>query len=86
MDNRISVEMIAEFKKNDKPRPLRFRFAQAEEEAVTVNVDRIVSAEIAGKRDDPTFIYRCESMVGGVLVNYELDFQLRQQEWRLRMN
>ncbi len=78
------VEMIAWFTGDSWPRPLRFRRTRGEEEpARVVRVDRISQVTEEKKAGIRSLVYRCQSLVEGREVVYELQYLPEDCRWRL---
>ena len=77
------VDAIAVFKESKYPMPYRFRFAETDGSVEDVIVDRIYSIDerkIAGTR---AYVYRCQSIIGGVERIYELKYLIEEAKWQL---
>lgn len=76
------VEMLAQFSAEGLPRPVRFRFWEADN-CRTVRVDHIVCQQeerLAGNR---MFVYECQSEMHGVGRLYELKYEVGTCKWFL---
>lgn len=85
MSRFLDVDVVALFAKDKRPVPLRFRYEDEKGEVAVVKVGRVISVEgDLSDRRDPMFIYRCESVVDGVLREYELGYRVTRNEWYLK--
>jgi hypothetical protein len=73
-----NVEMIAWFDQAGTPRPVRFRHRG---EVIPVeNIQEIREEKLAGQR---TKLYRCQSIIRGMLKCYELKYEIASCQWFL---
>ena len=64
------------------PLPKRIRVLE-EAEPVTVNIDKIITAEESRICGVPTIVYLCQSEIDGVAKRYELKYEIGAYRWRL---
>lgn len=87
MSDFIDAEVITVFEKGKKyPRPIRFRFAETEEDTIVVNVDRISQFDVRHPQSDPVCVYKCESVIDNILCRYELNYRQMSNAWHIRIN
>lgn len=76
------VEMVARFSSDGTPRPVKYQVT-FEGEPVVVKVDQILSKteeKLAGNR---MLLFRCQSLVNGLLKIFELKYELNTCTWFL---
>ena len=78
----MPVEMIAHHTKEGGVRPIRFRFME-EEAYVTVQVKRVITSAKERINGRHTLVFRCESVIQGVLRQYELKYEVEAMKWYL---
>ncbi|MCX7745975.1 MAG: hypothetical protein N2645_03645 [Clostridia bacterium] len=77
------VEMIAWFTRDGVPNPLKYKLQNENKENVTISVQRIIlrqEEKLAGNR---MFIFRCQSIIGGVERIFELKYEINTCKWFL---
>lgn len=77
------IEMIAWFKEDNYPIPLRYRITSEDMSNVVIKVDRILFKEeekLAGNR---MILYRCESIVNQTQRIFELKYEISTCKWYL---
>jgi hypothetical protein len=76
------VEMVARFSENGIPRPVKCK-ATFEDVPVVINIDQILlktEEKLAGNR---MIIFRCQSVIDGLLKVFELKYELNTCKWFL---
>lgn len=76
------VEMIARFSEDGIPRPVKYKVS-FEGIPVIVNIDQILlktEEKLAGNR---MLIFRCQSVIDGLLKVFELKYELNTCKWFL---
>lgn len=77
------IEMIAWFKKDGLPTPMKFKMMDEENCDIAVKVDKILVREeekLAGNR---MLVYKCQSMMNDVERLYELKYEINTCKWFL---
>jgi len=64
------------------PLPKRIRLLE-DAEPVTVNIDKIITAEELRICGVPTIVYLCQSEIDGIAKRYELKYEIGAYRWRL---
>lgn len=76
------IEIIAWFTSEGVPRPLKFRIFYNDSTTV-IKVDKVVfktEEKIAGNK---MLIFRCQSVIGGILRDFELKYEYATCRWFL---
>lgn len=76
------VEMVARFSENGIPRPVKYKVT-LEEGPVVVKIDQVLlktEEKLAGNR---MIIFRCQSIINGLLKVFELKYELNTCIWFL---
>lgn len=77
------IKMIAWFAEDGIMTPMKFQMEADDKQYVTIKVDTVSERseeKLAGNR---MFIYRCQSLVDGILKQYELKFEINHCQWYL---
>jgi len=77
------IEMIAWFKEDKYPIPLRYRITAEDMTKVVVKIDRILFKEeekLAGNR---MVVYKCEATINRVRRIFELKYEIETCRWYL---
>ena len=77
------VDMIAVFMRGEDPRPKRFRFRDHDDTERIINVQKIISITEDSFRNDPTFIYECQSKIGTTEKRLALKYHINNAKWEL---
>ena len=64
------------------PLPKRIRLLE-DSAPVTVNIDKIITAEESRICGVPTIVYLCQSEIDGIARRYELKYEIGAYRWRL---
>ncbi|MGE4273789.1 MAG: hypothetical protein ACRKFN_08815 [Desulfitobacterium sp.] len=76
------IEMVARFNEQGIPRPVKFK-ARFEGVPVVISIDKIIlktEEKLAGNR---MIIFRCQSVINGLLKVFELKYELNTCKWFL---
>lgn len=76
------VEMVARFSQDGTPRPVKYQVT-FEGEPVVIQVDQILfksEEKLAGNR---MLVFRCQSLINGLLKIFELKYELNTCRWFL---
>lgn len=80
------IEMIARYDIRGVPSPYRFRMITEDESRKVIQVNRIIYQERV-KELFPSkqycYIFLCSSVDGGLMIEYELKFQIETCKWVL---
>jgi hypothetical protein len=76
------VEMIAVHAKEGGLRPYRFRYLEGEGH-VTIQVKRVVTTTREKINGRHTLVFRCESVIRGMMRPYELKYDVEAMQWYL---
>ena len=74
------VDMIATFAKDGTPRPLRLRIEEGDE-AVVINVDKILSKTHQKFGQYTNIIFQCQGVINGRRRIFELKFDRGACRW-----
>jgi len=74
--------MIASFDGKGNPRPVRFRI-EDREESITLNIKNVISKKTFRTGDSLAISFFCQSEIGGLLMQYELVFFIKDHRWVL---
>lgn len=79
--------MIAAFLQGNSPdgypRPLRFRLENDDKSFSVVKVDRIIQKSMEKLAGNNMMVFRCQSMINGQEMLYELKYEIRTCKWIL---
>lgn len=76
------IEMVARFSQDGTPRPVKYQ-ATFEGKPVVICIDQILlktEEKIAGNR---MLVFRCQSLINGLLKIFELKYELNTCRWFL---
>jgi len=76
------IEMVARFNEEGIPRPVKFK-ARFEDIPVVIVIDKILLKSEEKLAGNPMLIFRCQSIIDGVLKVYELKYELHTCKWFL---
>jgi len=76
------IDMIARFTAKGQPRPVKFRIEQ-EHILTEIKVDQILAQEEEKLVGNRMLVFRCQSMVKGVEILYELKYEVATCKWFL---
>lgn len=76
------IEVIAWFKTDGVPKPLRFRINDNDSKIV-IKVDRIVQTDTEKLAGNQMIVFRCQSLINDVTKVYELKYELKTCKWIL---
>lgn len=76
------IEMVARFNKHGLPRPVKFK-ALFEDIPLVISVDQIILKSEEKLAGNPMLIFRCQSVINGLLKIYELKYELSTCKWFL---
>jgi hypothetical protein len=74
--------MIAVFDNTGAINPLRFKIC-SDVESIVVKIDKVITvspSRIAGKE---TLVYLCQSVIRGVVTQYEIKYSIGEHRWEL---
>jgi len=77
------IEMIAWFTEEGTPRPLRYKITAEDNSASVIKVDKVIfkmEEKLAGNK---MIIFRCQSLINGLLRDFELKYELATCKWFL---
>ncbi len=77
------IEMIAWFKIEGTPRPVRCRLIKEDETAQVIKIDHILSIERERRAGNPMIVYTCQSLIGNEQRVYELKYEIASCTWYL---
>jgi len=77
------VEVIVSCTKKDIRRPLYLRIALNDENLKTINVDKVLTKGNEKIKNNNGISYRCNSLIEGSVLFYELKFELSSSRWKL---
>ena len=78
-----NIEVIAWFKYNEHPVPIKFRLENKEGENIVISINRIIFSgeeKLAGNR---MIVYRCSSVISNIERVYELKYEVDSCNWYL---
>lgn len=76
------VEMVARFSQEGSPRPVKYKIT-FEGEPIVITIDKVLlktEEKLAGNR---MLLFRCQSLVNGLLKVFELKYELNTCKWFL---
>ncbi|MEQ8156129.1 MAG: hypothetical protein ABRQ25_14785 [Clostridiaceae bacterium] len=77
------IEMIAWFKNDGTPKPLRFRMKNEDDTFSVIKVDRVIYNETEKLAGNPMILFMCQSLVNNIDVVYELKYEIKTCKWML---
>jgi hypothetical protein len=75
------VECIALFSPEGKPKPMRIRYAEKEENKV-IEITKVVTAE-HNNLHESTWSFKCETIEEGRIIPFKLKFNIQKCTWYL---
>ena len=76
------VEMVARFSQEGSPHPVKYKVT-FEGEPIVITIDKVLlktEEKLAGNR---MLLFRCQSLVNGLLKVFELKYELNTCKWFL---
>ena len=80
---RTTVDMIAVFRGDEIPEPIRFRYTTPAGKEQVVKVGKVIDLSIKKWGQTKDITYTCSSIVGRRLLQYELKYIGRDVRWEL---
>lgn len=77
------IYMIDVFNKEGVPTPKKFTIESKNGEDVSVRVDQVLNRHLEKLADNHMLVFKCQSMLNGKEVYYDLKFGLDSMEWML---
>lgn len=77
------IEVIAYFKDEKPPKPIRFRIEGKDGFLKVVDVDLVLNIEEDRRAGNMVLIYDCQGMVGGRQVPFQLFYESKDYSWFL---
>ncbi|HHY14300.1 MAG TPA: hypothetical protein GX526_06660 [Thermoanaerobacterales bacterium] len=77
------IEMIAYFKEEGIPKPIRFRTSSANGLHRVIKVDKIITKTQEKLAGNNMYVFRCQSCINGMEKMYELKYELSTCKWFL---
>lgn len=78
-----SIEMIAWFREDGTPKPLRFRIRNNDDSKTIIKVDKVIYTDTEKLAGNPMLIFRCQSIINNVDKVYELKYEIKSCQWIL---
>ena len=70
------IEMIAYFKEEGIPKPVRFRTSSANGLHTVIRVDKIITKTQEKLAGNDMYVFRCQSCINGMEKMYELKYEI----------
>lgn len=77
------IEMIAYFKQEGVPVPIRFRTSSENALYVVIKVNKIIMKTQEKLAGNKMYVFRCQSFINGIEKVYELKYELSTCKWFL---
>jgi len=77
------IEMIAWFKSDTYPIPLRFRLESEDKSKIVIKIDKILFQEEEKLGGNRMIIYRCEGIIQDLQKLFELKYEISTCKWFL---
>jgi hypothetical protein len=78
------IDVIAKFKGTNKPVPIKFSIKEGEQESVKViKVDKVIFSDEEKLAGIKAYVYRCQSIIDGKILLYELKYYIDKCKWVL---
>lgn len=77
------IEIIAWFKKDEYPIPLRIRLQDEDLENVVIPIENILFSEMEKYAGNRMILYRCKSIINNRERLFELKFEIDTWKWYL---
>lgn len=77
------IEMIAWFKEDGIPKPLKYRITTSEGTKKVVSVDQVISTSEEKLTGNKMIVYTCQSTIGETQKIYELKYEISSCKWYL---
>ena len=78
-----AVDMVAVFRPNEPPEPIKFRYITYDRKVFTIKVSKVVNLrkELVGQAKN--YIYQCKSIIERRERKYELKYDAANAKWIL---
>lgn len=77
------VDIIVKFIVKEKPTPIKFRYQNDDGKEIEIKIDKVIKIEEIREVGFKTYIYHCQSKIGGVDRRLELKYILDKCSWQL---
>lgn len=77
------IEMIAYFKQEGIPIPIRFRTSSEDDLHIVIKVNKIIMKTEEKLAGNKMYVFRCQSSINGIEKVYELKYELSTCKWFL---
>lgn len=77
------IEMIAWFKEDGTPNPIRFRLKNEDEASTVIKVDKILYCQKEKLAGNNMLVFNCQSVIEGMEKIYELKYEVATCRWVL---
>lgn len=79
----VEVDMIATFDREGNPKPVKFKYIDADGEEIVIQVDKMILRQKKKMLDLPVITFQCQSLINNYLKGYELLYDVKKARWRL---
>jgi hypothetical protein len=76
------IEAVVWFSK-EGIKPLRFRYQDNNSESIVIKVDKIISKTTEKLCGNLCYIFECQSLIDGVIKQYQLKYFISECKWIL---
>jgi hypothetical protein len=77
------IEMVAWFNIKGMPKPVRFRIENEDESYRVIKIDKVVTMDKEKLAGNEMLVFKCQSLIDGVLKMFEIKYELRTCKWIL---
>ena len=77
------IEMVAWFNKKGIPMPVRFRIENEDESYRVIKIDKVVTMDKEKLAGNEMLVFKCQSLIDGVLTMFEIKYELSTCRWIL---
>lgn len=77
------IEMIAWFKEDGTPNPIRFKLRDEEELSKVIKVDKVLYLKKEKLAGNHMLVFNCQSVIDGTEKIYELKYEMDTCKWIL---
>ena len=78
-----SIDIIASFRADEPPEPIRFRVKDRNDKTHVLKVDNILDISKGTKGRNEVWYYKCQGRVGGSERIYVLEYDISKTNWFL---
>lgn len=77
------IECVCWFEKSGVPHPVRFRYTTDQLDNKTIKIDKVKYYKHEKLAGNPMIIFECQSLVDGVIKNFQIKYEIQTLKWFL---